>query len=537
MTLQALGDSAVVFSLGNDADRTVARRVRAVADRLRRNPPSGVSEVLPAFGNVALFLELGMSPPPAEELAAVVAAVGASPAATARPQVVEIPVVYGGEAGPDLSEVAAAAGLTPAAAAELHAGAEYFVRAIGFAPGFPYLGGLPPALARPRRATPRVRVPAGSVGIGGAQTGIYPQASPGGWNLIGRSPWRLFDPRETPPARLEVGDEVRFQAVAAGDFDVQGETLAPPEGPGIRVVRPGVLTTVQDLGRPGWRASGVSPAGAADPFSLRIANLLVGNAEGEAALELTQTGPELEFPAGGLVAVAGALIEGLPWGRPVHLPAGTRLRLGALSGGLRAYLACGGGFGLPRVLGGSGTDLRAGFGGLGGRALQGGDWLPLRSTAAPRRLARWHVDPRLRPAVAGEVELRVLPGPAAADLPGWAERAFTVGRRSDRMGLRLEGEAFPRPPPGDLDSFPVLPGTVQVPPDGQPIVLLADAQTLGGYARLGHVITADLPRLGQLRPGDQLRFRAVDLAEARALRAARERTLRELRLGLESQRC
>lgn len=537
MRQEVLGDSAVVFSLGDGADRNVARRVRAVADRLRDNLPPGGREVLPAFGNVALFFEPGMPPPPTEALASLLAPAAAGPIALARPRVVEIPVVYGGESGPDLPEVAAAAGLSSAAAVELHAGADYFVRAIGFAPGFPYLGGLPPELARPRRSTPRIRVPAGSVGIGGAQTGIYPQASPGGWNLIGRSPWRLFDPRDTPPARLEVGDEVRFQPLAESDFPPPDETPVKPEGPGIVVRRPGALTTVQDLGRPGWRASGVSPAGAADPFSLRMANLLVGNAEGEAALELTQTGPELEFPAGALVAVGGAPIDGLPWGRPIYLPPGSRLRLGATIGGLRSYLACAGGFGLPRVLGGGGTDLRAGFGGLAGRALRTGDWLPLRSAGTARAPVRWHVDPRLRPTVEGEVELRVLPGPAAAELPGWAERAFTVGTRSDRMGLRLEGEACPRPPSGGLDSFPVIPGTVQVPPDGRPIVLLADAQTLGGYARLGHVISADLPRLGQLRPGDQLRFRAVELGEARALLAARERTLRELRLGLEGRRC
>ncbi len=283
MRQEALGDSAVVFSLGNDADRTVARRVRAIAARLRESRPPGVGEVFGAFGNIAVVFEPGL-PPPAAALAALVAEAAAAPAAVTPPGLMEIPVVYGGDSGPDLLAVAAAAGLTPTAAAELHAGAAYFVRAIGFAPGFPYLGGLPPALARPRRATPRVRVPAGSVGIGGEQTGIYPQASPGGWNLIGRSPARLFDPRLTPPARLEVGDEVRFVPVTEGDFAPLSETPAPPDGPGVIVQRPGALTTVQDLGRPGWRASGVSPAGAADPFSLRIANLLVGNVEGEAAL-------------------------------------------------------------------------------------------------------------------------------------------------------------------------------------------------------------------------------------------------------------
>jgi KipI family sensor histidine kinase inhibitor len=534
MSLQALGDSAVVFSLGSGADRTVTRKVRAVAARLQRNPPAGVLEVLPAFGNVALFLEPGAVPPAESVLAAFAADAVSEPP----PPVVAIPVLYGGDAGPDLPAIAAGAGLTPAAAARLHAGGEYFVRAVGFAPGFPYLGGLPAALAAPRRATPRVRVPAGSVGIGGAQTGLYPQASPGGWQLIGRSPARLFAAQEPRPARLQVGDEVRFQPVAEADFPLPPlEAQSVQEGPGIRVLRPGARTTVQDLGRLGWRASGVSPGGAADPFSLRIANLLVGNTEGEAALELTQTGPELEFAAGGLVAVAGAPIDGLPWGRPVYLAPGERLRLGATTGGLRSYLACAGGFGLPRVLGGGGTDLRAGFGGFGGRALRAGDWLPLRSAELPRAPARWHLDPRLRSTVEGAVELRVLPGPAAADLPGWAERAFTVSARSDRMGLRLEGEAFVRPPPGDLDSFPVIPGTVQVPPDGRPIVLAADAQTLGGYARLGHVISADLPRLGQLRPGDQLRLREVEIGEARALLAAQERQLWELRLGLEGRRC
>ena len=534
MSLQALGDSAVVFSLGSGADRTVTRKVRAVAARLQRDPPTGVLEVLPAFGNVALFLEPGAVPPAESVLAAVAADAVSEPP----PPVVAIPVLYGGEAGPDLPAVAAGAGLTPAAAAALHAGGEYFVRAVGFAPGFPYLGGLPAALAAPRRATPRVRVPAGSVGIGGAQTGLYPQASPGGWQLIGRSPARLFAAQEPRPARLQVGDEVRFQPVAEADFPLPpSDAQSVLEGPGIRVLRPGARTTVQDLGRPGWRASGVSPGGAADPFSLRIANLLVGNTEGEAALELTQTGPELEFAAGGLVAVAGAPIDGLPWGRPVYLAPGERLRLGATTGGLRSYLACAGGFGIPRVLGGGGTDLRAGFGGFGGRALRAGDWLPLRSAAGARAPVRWHIDSRLRPAIERDVELRILPGPAAADLPGWAERAFTVGTRSDRMGLRLEGEAFPRALPGDLDSFPVIPGTVQVPPDGRPIVLLADAQTLGGYACLGHVITADLPRLGQLRPGDKLRFRAVEPEEARALLAARELRLQELRLGLEGRRC
>ena len=309
----------------------------------------------------------------------------------------------------------------------------------------------------------------------------------------------------------------------------------------VRVRRGGMLTSVQDLGRPGRRAAGVPLGGAMDPLALRVANLLVGNTEDTPGLELTFVGPELEFATEAVVAQTGAVSvegEGLePW-RPHLVPAGTRVRFGRLGPGCRAYLAVAGGFAVPEVLGGRGTDLRAGWGGWQGRALRDGDVLPLAPAPRPPPAGRWRVDPRLLPPYAVRpVILRALPGAQAGEFPAdWWERVFTVRPQSDRMGVRLAGAALPRASAAELDSTAVAPGTVQVPPDGQPIVLGVDAQTIGGYPQLAHVITADLPLLAQLGPGDAVSFVPTTLAAAHASLLARERALAVLRRGLEDKR-
>jgi biotin-dependent carboxylase-like uncharacterized protein len=418
-----------------------------------------------------------------------------------------------------------------------HAGAEYLVHAVGFAPGFPYLGGLPSELATPRRETPRPRVAAGSVGIGGAQTGVYPLESPGGWNLIGRTNCRLFDARRTPPGLLQAGDRLKFRAVPELDFSAPSPAVTEPgeDANGVEVLRAGMHTTVQDLGRFGWRADGVPVSGATDPFALRVANLLVGNPEGAAALELSLVGPDLRFRRDALVALGGAEFDGLiPW-RPVRVTAGTILQLGAARSGCRGYLAVAGGIQVEPVLGSRSTLVRAGLGGWGGRALRAGDVLPLPECGRELR-GSWRVDPRLLPAYSSAPCVRVLAGAQAGEFPrSWLETSFTVGRESDRMGLRLGGARIARAPAGELLSSPVAPGTIQVPPDGQPIVLLADAGTIGGYPQIAHVAAVDLPLVAQLRPGDTVRFREVPLGEARALAEAREHSLALLRAGLKEK--
>lgn len=318
-----------------------------------------------------------------------------------------------------------------------------------------------------------------------------------------------------------------------------------------RVLAPGALTTVQDQGREGWRHLGVARAGALDPATAALANRLVGNPAGAAVLELTLSGPTLALPRPTRIALCGATVEArfapgalgdtfgdtqdpgfaVPSARPVDLPAGT-LRLGALRGGLRAWLAVAGGFDLPPVLGSRSTDLRGGFGGLEGRALRSGDRLPLGDAPAidvdAPRAPGWWLAPEAD--LAADAPIRYVPAEDAGIALGEGE--WRIDPRSDRQGLRLDGT--PLPVDGaERISAPVAPGTIQLPPDGRPIVLLADAQTVGGYPRLGHVIAADLPRLAQRRAGDRLRFAAVDAAASEPLRRARRAAFARAALALE----
>lgn len=303
----------------------------------------------------------------------------------------------------------------------------------------------------------------------------------------------------------------------------------------VKILKPGMLTTVQDLGRPGQRAAGLPLGGAVDAFSLHVANLLVGNAPGAAGLEMTLVGAELEFATDALIAVAGAPMGGPAPGRPHAVKAGERVKFGAATCGCRTYLAVAGGIAVPEVLGGRGTDLRASLGGWEGRALTKGDELPI-GEGAREIVGRWSVDPKIFPELCEEVILRTVVGPEAAEFSGGISREeFTVSPQSDRMGIRLTGTNLVRRAGADLVSSAVTPGTVQVPPDGAPIVLLADAQTIGGYPRIAHVIRADQPLLAQLRPGDRVRFRNVKLAEAHRLWREQARTLALVQQGLRGK--
>jgi len=223
--IEPLGDAAALVVLGEGTGGEILQQVLGLAQGLEASRAEGIEDIVPAYNTIAVFydpLRLGKGGrPPFDEVCSWVEARAASAGSRDKfpgGRRVEIPVCYGGRSGPDLPEVAAGAGLSEADAVALHSGADYRVHAIGFVPGFPYLGGLPERLATPRRATPRPRVPAGSVGIGGSQTGVYPFATPGGWHLIGRTPLVLFDPARGEPALLRAGDTVRFRPISEGEF-------------------------------------------------------------------------------------------------------------------------------------------------------------------------------------------------------------------------------------------------------------------------------------------------------------------------------
>lgn len=307
----------------------------------------------------------------------------------------------------------------------------------------------------------------------------------------------------------------------------------------IEVLRPGILTTVQDLGRPGWRSSGVPVGGALDAMALRVANAIVGNDDAAAGLECTVRGPVLRFLAPAHVALAGAPVEGVEMLRELNLPAGAELSLENIQRAGRVYLAVAGGIDVPMVLGSRSTHLAGGFGGFEGRALRTGDQLAVgRSGRVAEPRAKWSVSASMVPDVLSDLQvLRVLAGPQyewfgeAAQQGLWNEE-FVVMPMSDRMGLRLSGEPVRCAMQREMISTPVALGSLQVPPDGQPIILLADCQTLGGYPQIATIISADIPSLARLRPRQRIRFEQVSLVEAQYHRRVIDTAFAALRAGL-----
>jgi antagonist of KipI len=305
----------------------------------------------------------------------------------------------------------------------------------------------------------------------------------------------------------------------------------------VQVIRPGLLSTVQDLGRWGWQSQGVSVSGPMDPRAHRLANLLVGNQADAATLEVTFLGPELAFEDDRTVAVCGAdfvVTVGdhlAASGMPFRVPRGGRLRLGARSRGSRAYIAVDGGFAVDLVFGSRATHVATRIGGYHGRAVATGDRLPLGPSTGRRAFPRhlWQLDiPR------GHALLRIL---ASNHLDHFRRDALTrlqsapyaIRTESDRMGYRLEGPALRTTSSGHPLSEPSTVGALQVPPDGQPILLMADRQTTGGYPKLATVIAADIGLAGQLGPGDTMTFAVCSRQEALAALIAQERSLMAIR--------
>lgn len=308
----------------------------------------------------------------------------------------------------------------------------------------------------------------------------------------------------------------------------------------VEILRAGPLTTVQDLGRSAWPDRGISRCGALDDCALSWGNLLVGNPIGTAGLEFTLGAASLRFEADCCVVLTGTDADAALDGRPLRpwwrqrVRAGQTLKLAAPRERMRSYLAISGGIALPPALGSLSTDLKAGFGGLGGRALRDGDQLPLHPCAAlPSRTIGIR-------APAWDATVRVLPGPeheefSAAARAGFWGADWQLTPQSNRMGYRLAGPVLERERGGELASHGVLPGVIQVPPSGQPIVLLADAQTTGGYPKIGVVIRADLWKLAQLRLGGALRFVPCTLDEARDALRRQQTTLDQLRSALHDR--
>lgn len=484
----------------------------------------GVIERIPGARTVLVkFDPLGTS---AEALAAVLSATEVDAEHVPHTREVTVPVRYNGE---DLAEAAALLGVSSEELVARHLAAEWQVAFSGFAPGFGYVVSNDPLFDMPRRASPRTRVPAGSVALAGQFTGVYPRESPGGWQLIGQTDAVMWDIDRDPPALLSPGTRVRFSVapreavVAHFAMDAPGRDMPPHASglvgkSGVEVVRTSMQLLVQDVGRPGHAALGVSASGAADRMAMRDANRTVGNTSGAAVLE-SVGGAKLRFHGDGVAAVTGAkgeltltdgagLARTVSHGAPFATVEGDELRLGHPSHGLRYVIGMRGGVEAASALGSRSSDTLAG---LGPAALSAGDVLAVGDAGTSA------VDPvastRTLPAPGDNVELEITLGPrddwfTASALDNLLTQEWEVTPRSDRVGIRLHGDVpLERATAGELPSEGAVTGAIQVPADGQPVLFLADHPLTGGYPIIGALTDRCLDLAAQLPPGVRIRFR------------------------------
>jgi KipI family sensor histidine kinase inhibitor len=518
------GDTSLLAYLGQEIDPDINTRTRALARLLGDDPAPGVLEVTASYA----CLQVCLDPLEADQHSIidwVKKAYAALPGKIAeKGRLIKIPTVYGGEAGPDLESVARLTHLSPQEVIERHSSRDYPCYLVGFNPGFPYLGGGDPKLSLPRLDSPRLDVPVGSVAIAFTQTGVYNLGGPGGWHLLGRTGMNLYDPARKPPTLINAGDVVRFVPVDDADFlgRVQGDPTTGWWGdPLFKVKHPGAYTTVQDMGRWGYQNIGVPLSGALDSYSLAAANALVGNPADSAALEITVLGPKLEALASGVVAVCGADLGFRLNGKPAPLNQAVEVRQGdAISfagprGGARAVMAAAGGFGAPRIMGSCSAFPH----GLISGPLRAGMTLKVAKAQKPPYQGELPGD--LMPQTAKSLTLRAVLGPndhhfKESAIKEFFNSEFSISQDADRRGLRLTGPALEFKPDlaASILSEPQMPGVVQVPSGGSPIILLNE-QSVGGYCKIACVISADLDGLARIMPGGKVRFKKVSLEEAR----------------------
>lgn len=503
---------------------------QALFASLVADPVPEVDEIVPAARTLLLRFRTGEAPDRAA-FAANLRARDLSGETAATTREVEIPILYDGE---DLGEVSRLTGLPVEEVIERHAARDYAVAFTGFAPGFAYLSGGDPALKVPRRQSPRTRIPPESLAIGGEFSGIYPQASPGGWQILGRSAVKMFDPNREPAILLEPGMRVRFRRLeseAAFEREAAANAATPverpqarPDGTRLEILAAPLPALYQDGGRHGLVGQGISVSGALDRASLAEANRLVGNDAGAAALEIVGGGFAFEAKGQAVLALAGApsgvairaaaghRIEEA-CGRAFAVEAGDRVTLSAPASGARIYLAARGGFHVEPVFGSASTDTLAM---IGPPPVSTGSTLVVRARKGGPAVAEPSPSSPALPSADETVTLDLVLGPRTdwftqEGVTSLLTQEWAVTPRSNRIGLRLNA---PVPlaradPKAELPSEGTVRGSVQVPHEGQPVLFLADHPLTGGYPVIGVVADHHLDLAGQIPIGARIRFRAV----------------------------
>jgi KipI family sensor histidine kinase inhibitor len=520
VTVRNLEGFYVQFS--DQLNQSANAKLHALSNRLlqeiqAQRAPQGLTDLYPGYVN--LFVEFDAQQTTRETVKAWVRSKLEHPEseqttaqqADLEPREVQVRVRYDGE---DLEWIATQTGLSVTEVIATHSGQAYRVFAVGFVPGYPFLGVLPEALRLPRRPTPRKRVPAHTVAMAVSQTGIYVLPTPGGWHLLGTALEAIYDPTRDKPFLLEPGDQVRF-VPSDGPTPAEPSVLellpSVPQRPVLRVERPGLLDLMVDQGRFMGGRYGMARSGPMDAKSARLANAMLGNPNDAALLELTLTGPTLSVLEDAMIGLAGYGMQAFVNDRAVPTLESCAVRRGDHISfkpgphGTRMYLAINGGFESRSFMGSRSTDLT----GRIGRALKSADLLGRNPSTDPetgpssKPRAGYSVKNFASPQ-ATQTVIRLQPGPQATHeaLTAFTSGEFTV-TSPDRMGVQLEG---PKIPGGELISEATPMGGVQVTTNGNPILLLNDRGRIGGYAKPAVIDPRDLPLVAQLRPGQTVRF-------------------------------
>lgn len=502
----------------NDLDETLA-----LFDALTAEPIAGVEEIIPAART--LLIQFRPSAIARQALVNRIAAQDLSQRRANEQRRVDIPVHYTGE---DLDEVATLLGISRAEVVRRHTAHDYSVAFCGFAPGFAYLTGGA-GFQVPRRQTPRTRIPAGAVALAGEFSGVYPQASPGGWQIIGVTPLQMWDLNRAESALLRPGYKVRF--TDAGPLPAGGlpaptlpASAAAPSGAWLEIITPGLHSVLQDMGRPGQTGQGVSRSGALDLGALRAANRAVGNPSDMACVEAVLGGLSFVCHGRAVIAITGAHTpvtitnaSGLQWPvgnyQPIELEDGDKVSLGSPLAGLRSYLSIRGGFEVAPVLGSLSTDTLAQ---LGPPALAAGDRLGFTALKTGTSVSLNEAPAFDLPTTANIVTLDVVMGPRTDwftedAIQRLSSQLWRVTSQSNRVGIRLAGETpLERSNHQELPSEGTSVGAIQVPASGQPVLFLADHPLTGGYPVIAAVASHHLDLAGQIPVNAQIRFNPLD---------------------------
>ena len=535
-------ESAIAVDWGNQLEEAIFQQIQQLNTLLSQNPFTGFIETVPSYSTLTIYFrpELIISNPvaPVDFIKPYIKQLllKISDKKISSEKIVSIPVCYDDEFGYDLDYISKERGLSKREVIQIHQQKEYTVYMMGFLPGFAYMGEVEDSIATARKPTPRHLVEEGSIGIAGKQTGIYPLPSPGGWQIIGRTPLRLFDLQKTNPFLLNPGDRVRFYEISLATYYSIKKDRPPflfinnkQHNHDALVLKPGVLSSIQDEGRVGYRAFGVPESGAMDLVSHCIANALVGNKRNATTIECTLGGLRLKFNDTTVIAITGggsAFINSqqIKYYQPLLVLKNDVLEIIYNQNGTRTYIAVRGGFDATEIMKSKSVCLLAGIGAPlqkeGSLKFEKLFTLPSKTITTPMPSPNYPTSTVVR-VMPGAEKLRM----TTESIQRFYSQPFTLSPRFDRMGYHLQGLELQLKDDSELLSTAVNKGTIQLTPNGKIIILMNDCQTTGGYPRIAQVAAVDLSLIAQLKPGDTIRFVDISFQEATELYLLQENNI------------